>query len=231
MSLIDLVRDGTDSILPGLSPKDLSNLEQRLGGPLPSGVRELLREIGGYVLEDVAIDFGDLTSCPYAPFAPQVIPVIPNECGGMWFVDVAPNTGTWLRVLSVTHNPPVITFECESFTHLIERHVRGKLFDESLALARSTYDLDLNSGVSADELLESPDRDLRSFANSLDRTFRIVDLRSCPPPAGFIAFRSKRPEAEFRRYASELIFGVQEAPSQIALIEKMKRAFGFGRTR
>lgn len=172
-------------MLPALSPAEIEAFARELPCPLPSEVQELLRACSGF--EGGAADVVDFTgrSCSFEPESvfPRGLPIAADGFGNFWVVDLAADSRGWGPIYFACHDPPIILYESPNLAHFLEelfhcsQPPHWSLIDE----VRDDRIFDVwrsNPGVcSHAAALASPDEALRLFAELLDASFEIVDIR------------------------------------------------------
>ena len=202
---------------PGLSTGEIAALERRLPCPIPADVRELLSFCRGF--SGGAADYVDFTGKEglfgYEEIFPHGLPIAADGFGNFWVVDLLPSSRAWAPIYFACHDAPVVLYQSPSLEHFLT-----ELFKCSIAPHKS-----LVNDVHEDRLFEvwrknpavmphqdclgSPDHDLRSFAETLDPSFQIVDLRKPEIGLGF-SWGRYGPKTVVRRHGELPVFAYQK---------------------
>jgi hypothetical protein len=178
-------------MLPPLTPEEFRQLEARIPCPLPSETRELLEYCRGFdgVLE--SIDFSGL----YPEFGmeevfPHGVPIAHDGFGNYWVVDLSVQTETWSPIfLSAT----MLRWSC--FKPTIWPILSAKSSNWAL--------------LTCQQGLQSGDPDLVKFAENLDDSWWMIDLREAAIGDGF-SWGRYGPATVNRRFGEKRIFAVQK---------------------
>ena len=207
------------ALKPGLSPIDLRAFEASLPVSLDDSVREALGFSRGFrngPIGEVDFlgmgDFGlpELFSCP--------ISIATDGSGNHWVVDLTSASTSFGPIFFVSHDPPVIAYQCDDLETFVRDIVRLSQPPYVSALARvPTQDIDRiwaeHPGVRpAAECSLSSDPELAGFSASLDERFLVADMRSARPGDGF-AWGRYGPDAELRRCGEARIFAYRKPKS------------------
>ena len=206
-------------LLPPLSPEELGELEDAIPCPLPSEARELLEYSRGFdgVLE--SIDFsGLLPGFGMEEIFPHAVPIAHDGFGNYWVVDLTAQSTTWGPIFFVCHDAPVIVFQTESLAHFI---------NEVIKLGNSPWRSEINEvhEIHHDKIWrqnpglltvaqgrQSADADLKTFAQSLDDSWWMMDLRQAKVGDGF-SWGRYGPATVNKRFGEERIFAIQKKKS------------------
>jgi cell wall assembly regulator SMI1 len=208
---------------PGLSPAEIAAFEQRLPCSIPPGVRELLSSCRGF--SGGAAERVDFTGVEdlagYEDVFPHGLPIAADGFGNFWVVDLLPDSRAWAPIYFACHDAPVVLYQSPSLEHFLT-----ELFKCSVAPHTSLVD-DVhedrlfevwrrNPGVmSHEECRGSVDQELRSFAERLDASFQIVDLRE--PKIGFgFSWGRYGPQTVVRRHGELPVFAYQKPKSLLS---------------
>lgn len=218
--LAEYIRAKSPEVKPGLSAAEIAGFETQLRLPLPTGVRELLGEVGGYEMTcevqwqmegDHYVYFGAGSGRREECFQPELFPTYVvlshNGCGDSWVVDVDPSTGDWGHVVLCSHDAPSFHFQ---FANL-EEFVKATLHEDFSLEAHTerSYQDCPRRGVPAPEARNVPE--LAEFANTLEDHYHVFDLRGRPLPCGF--WRSDGdPHSKNVRWNHELLFASERRP-------------------
>jgi hypothetical protein len=232
MTLLELVRDAsrqtfesedgdayTIELRAGLSNEEIAALEARLPCLIPADVRELLTHCSGF--EHGVVDFVDFTGgdrwFDYETFR-LGLPITADGFGNYWVVDLRPESTAWGPIYYASHDPPVILYQSPSLEHFLV-----ELFKFSRPPFKSLIDnvhedqlfhvWRTNPGVVQQELcLFSSDCELRAFAETLDSTYQIIDMRNAQIGFGF-SWGRYGPKTAVRRHGNSPIFAYQRRTS------------------
>ena len=216
----------TLKLLPPLVPGELSELEAAIPCPLPSEARELLEYCRGFdgVLE--SIDFsGLLPGFGMEEIFPHAVPIAHDGFGNYWVVDLIARSTTWGPIFFVCHDAPVIVFQTDSLAHFI---------DELIKLGNSPWRSEINEVheihhdniwrqnpglLTVEQVRQSADGDLKTFARSLDDSWWMIDLREAKVGDGF-SWGRYGPNTMIRRFGAKRIFAIQKKKSILQRIFK-----------
>jgi cell wall assembly regulator SMI1 len=176
---------------PPLSEKELAAFEARLPCKLPSEIRQLLLYCSGFT--GGATDFVDFTGeqCMFEheEVFPYGLPIAADGFGNFWVVDLSPTSKTWGPIYFACHDAPVILYQSPSLDHfLIELFKMGvppyKSLIDDVHEDRLFEVWRKNPGVmSYEACINSEDPELKAFAEELDPSWQIIDMRT--PDIGF----------------------------------------------
>lgn len=215
----ELVDEDGDSasleLNPGLTDEELTDFEQRLPCKLPSEIRELLQATRGF--EGIAADQVDFTGdgmyYEQEDVFPHGLPIASDGFGNFWVVDLTPET--FGPVYFACHDAPVILFQSASLSEFLIELFKCVIPPHS-SLINEVHDdclhnvWETNPGViDQNEGLQSSDPAIRTFAESLDENFQIIDLRGAAPGQGF-SWGRYGPNTEIRRYQVSPIFAYKK---------------------
>lgn len=204
---------------PPLSQEELAAFEARLPCKLPPEIRELLLYCSGFT--GGAADYVDFAG-EYCMFEqkdvfPYGLPIAADGWGNFWIVDLLPTSKAWGPIYFACHDAPVILYQGPSLDHfLIE------LFKMSVPPYKSLVD-DVHEDrlfevwrknpevMSYDACVNSPDDQLKAFAEELDPSFQIIDMRT--PEIGFgFSWGRYGAKTVVRRYGHIPIFAYEKRP-------------------
>ncbi len=212
---------------PPLSPSEIDVFESRLPCPLPYEIRELLAFCRGFT--GGAADFVDFTGddCmfEFESAFPHGLPIAADGYGNFWVVDLHPESTRWGPIYYASHDAPVFLYQSPSLEHFLT-----ELFKCDVPPYKSLVD-DVhedrlfqvwrkNPGVmSQAECFASADRELRAFAEQLDPSFLVVDMRNAPVGFGFSWGRYR--ETVVRRSGSLPIFAYRRPTGRFRALVRM----------
>ncbi len=206
-------------MLPPLSEDDLRVFEQKLSGPLPGDVLNLLRLASGFDIMTDNVSFTAWGPWGYDFLLPHVIVLNSDGRGNSWVIEVNTETGDWRHVWFVCHDPPVLVYQCETLSEFIDAVLDEYRYEKCVAGHRSIlYHIDdlchkvwrnRRKLPTALKLRESEDRVLREFAQGLDSRAYVADLRSPAIGDGFDWSPLNDGPRPVKRLGSELLFGIE----------------------
>ncbi|MYM89846.1 hypothetical protein GTP91_22030 [Rugamonas sp. FT82W] len=222
MSILqELTAAAGGSLKAGLNDADLHGFECSLPGPLPSGIKELLRYAAGLECPSIgSVDFtGRSNRFEFREIVPYGIALAESN-GNFWVQDIAEN-GLWGRVFFFCHDPATVVLQFDSLCAFVKAAIEGDKLDEEANRMALVAWQDVDSGVTFEEAIRSDDVKLVNFAQSLpDNKFRIFDLRS---PIGGNAFAWGRGGHDLvcRRAGTDLIFAVAFKASKKGIFSRI----------
>jgi hypothetical protein len=81
-------------LIPGVGQDEIARFQQRLPGPLPDGIRDLLGYSNGFDLASVgSVNFTGGTDSQFTNALPFAISLPPDGSGNVWVVDVNGESG------------------------------------------------------------------------------------------------------------------------------------------
>jgi hypothetical protein len=152
---------------------------------------------------------------------PHGIPIAGDGFGNYWIVDLFPQSTSWGPIYYWCHDAPVVLYQSPSLEHFLT-----ELFKLSEPPYKSLIDdvhedrlfqvWNENPGVmSQEECLRSHDHELQAFAEQLDPSFQIIDLRNAQVGFGF-SWGRYGPRTVIRRHGSIPIFAYQRRQGLLA---------------
>jgi hypothetical protein len=233
MTLVDIVKNAAGRAMtdedgkplslklhPGLSEPEIQKLEGTLPAPLPNEIRELLRFCRGFDLSWLAVetvDFAGTDGFELLEVFPYGLPIADDGCGNSWMVDLLPHSTDWGPIYYACHDAPVILYQSPNLEHFL-----SELFKLGApphkSLVGEVHDDDLfdiwrkNPGVQEQTVcLTSSDPDIRAFAEQLDPTFQIIDMRDASIGFGF-AWGRYGSDTLVKRFGTKRLFAYQKQP-------------------
>ncbi len=230
MPLVDIVRDladtrvadedGNEHVLetsPPLSAEEIDAIERGLPCRLPENMRALLGFARGFANGPLeSFDFGGLPGAPFEfpEVFPNGVPIAHDGFGNYWVVDLTPASMEWGPMFYACHDAPVMVYQCdnlaqflEDFRELVTPPHEGPIDWVHEQAVPNVWDNDPGV-ISRPAALASGDSELRAFAESLDDSWSIVDLRDAVTGDGF-AWGRYGPRTVVRRHGYERIFAYQ----------------------
>ncbi len=204
------------SLLPGLTPEQVSDFETKIGFPLSSDIRELLEFTNG--IENgplVAVDF--TSSCDYvgigerSEFGWMTIGFAADGCGNHWGYVLSKDSRELGPIYYFCHDPPVFLYQSPNLAHFL-----NEMFKMCMPPFKSLVDdvhgdrlkevwLDNPGLVAVEDARAMGDHILSDFARTLPEGWKLIDLREPEIGAGFSWGRCK----EFRRHPDAMIFAME----------------------
>jgi SMI1 / KNR4 family (SUKH-1) len=203
-------------LLPPLSPAEIDTFAARLPCPLPAEIRELLALCRGFNGPLDVVDFtGEQCSFESEDIFPHGLPIAADGFGNFWVVDLLPSSTMWGPIYFACHDAPVVLYQCATLSGFLSELFKGSQPPHE-SLIDDVHEDRLfqvwrkNPGVQAyEQAAQSPDPLLRAFAETLDPTFEIIDLRAAAIGFGF-SWGRYGPKTIVRRHGDLPIFAVQK---------------------
>jgi cell wall assembly regulator SMI1 len=214
-------RPKTLELLPPLSAQELASLQAMLPCPLPADVRDLFAFSRGFSDSPSPLEGVDCSGLALADsfgneeVFPCPIPIAGDGFGNFWVVDLTSRSTSWGPIFFACHDPPVIVFQTDGLAHFIEEVLRLCDSPQTSGITRVSDEAAMkiwreNPGVlSREAAVHSADPELNSFAESLDETFVLVDLRKARCGDGF-SWGRYGPRSIVRRHGETLLFAYQK---------------------
>lgn len=210
-------------LLPGLDEEAVARFESSLPCALPEDVRELLRFCRGF--DGVVADQVDFTGQDM-PFEqrdifPHGMPIASDGFGNYWVVDLAPDSTAFGPIWFACHDAPVVLYQSQDLSEFLEELFKmceppyTSLVDD-VHEDRIREVWRTNPGVLPyQECVESADPVLRQFADTLDPSYEIIDLRAAEPGDGF-SWGRYGPQTVVRRHGTLPVFAYERRRGLIA---------------
>jgi len=223
-------RSVTLELLPPLSAEEFAHLEAMIPCRLPAEVRELLSFSRGFANGPwEGADFSGLTheeSFGMEEVFPCSVPIAADGCGNFWVVDVTSRSAGWGPIFYACHDPPVIVFQTDDLSGFMEEFLQsgntpqpGGLHEVHEKHAFRIWSE--NPGVLNHEgAIQSSDRELKSFAETLDGSFQFIDLRNAKTGDGF-SWGRYGPRTIVRRHGETPLFACQKGPEKKSLLSRL----------
>ena len=200
---------------PGLDPAAIKRLQAAydpLGVPLP---RELTRLLVVTTGTDALLDLdltGERHSVEATELLPAGLPVAADGFGNFWLLDLTPDTVDVAPVFFLSHDPPVLLHQADSLADFLD-DVLGTVEPPHSSRIDDVHEDRLHQvwrtrpgRLTLHEAMTSGDGALREFAESLDPTWAVVDLRRREVGMG-LAWGAHGPRTRLARHGWERIFG------------------------
>lgn len=158
---------------------------------------------------------------------PQSVPIAHDGYGNFWVIDVAPGDGDSSPIFFCCHDAPVILFQSATLADFCEELVRmvepphASLLDDVHEDRLHRVWREHPGVVPRAEASALGDPVLRVFAETLDDSFEVVDLRIASVGMGF-AWGRYGPRSELRRHGVERVFAVGR-PERRGLLDRLRR--------
>ncbi len=207
--------------MPGLSEDEITRFAEKLPGPLPDDVRELLKFSAGFsfplgfLREEIGtVQFQGTNQFAFPDATiPCAIDLLGDGCGNFWVVDVDGKSGNWGPVYFACHDPAVVVVQAEDLAQFLVQTLDPSGSNPPDALKHVAREAVMKIWqedpwlVPVSEARESGDETVSNFTKQLPETFYVADLRSKKIGSGFSWGLS--PNFEVRRAGTESIFAVQ----------------------
>ena len=203
-------------LLPGLDAEAVSQFEASLPCALPVEIRELLLLCRGF--EGVVLDRVDFTGrdmmFEHEVIFPHGLPIAADGFGNFWVVDLSPGSTEFGPIWFACHDAPVILFQSEGLSDFLaelfktcEPPYRSLVDDVHEDRIRDVWRTNPNV-LTHHDCVDSTDPVLHEFADSLDSTYEIIDLRGASPGDGF-SWGRYGPSTVVRRHGNHPVFAYQ----------------------
>jgi hypothetical protein len=226
MRMVD--EDGNEDrlvLLPGLDDAELNALRAALPCPLPPHIEALVRHCRG--LENGPLESVEFAGLPSGfgmeEIFPHAVPIGHDGYGNYWIVDLVSTSTEWGPIFYACHDPPVIAWQCDTLSEFLVELLRFANPPHRSALDVVHEEVTArvwreNAGAERVAVCRgSPDPAIRAFAESLDDTFMMVDLRRPTPGDGF-SWGRYGPRTVNRRFGEERLFAYQRRTSLVRRI-------------
>ena len=197
-----------------------------LGAALPAELSRLLAATTGM---DGLLDLdltGERHSVEMAELLPAGHPVAADGFGNFWLLDLTPDTVETAPVFFVCHDAPVLLYQAETLADFVDEAVK------SLEPGRTSTIDDVHEdrlhqvsrrapgAMSWSEAMESGDKTLRAFAETLDLSWTLVDLRRREVGMG-VAWGAHGPRTRLARHGWDRVFAYAPPVKQRRLWHRM----------
>jgi hypothetical protein len=170
-------------------------------------VRELVEHASGVTVDGFEVTFGGDYLFEFEELVPGGVPIAADGFGNYWVVDIEED-GSWKQVLFICHDPPAAVIQARDLASFLDQVIEGDAAEIAERLIRNVWKQD-SCLISIDQAIASQDEVLRAFAERLDETFSVVDLRAGEVVTGLGWGRAGSP-AVIRRNGRLLMFGVKK---------------------
>lgn len=205
----------TFRLLPPLFEQELAALTSSIPCALPEEIQELLKFCSGFD----GTWLGEVTFAGSGIGLEMVFPhnvaLAQDGLGNYWVVDLTSESTAWSPIFYVCHDAPVIVYQTDSLLHFVQEVIRegNKPWKSEIGEvtgSRSDQIWSDNPGVlTFSHCVHSADPELRTFAESLDETWLIVDLRQPALGDGF-SWGRYGPNTVVKRFGEKRIFAYQK---------------------
>jgi hypothetical protein len=201
-----------------LSSEQINSLQQKIGVPLPSELRELLAFCSGIDGCLDVIDFtGENGGFEMEEIFPKGLSIATDGFGNAWVLDITPETSNAAPVFFACHDAPVILYQSSDLASFLSEVFRMNAPPHK-SLVDDVHEDRLfdvwrkNPGVVTQAAAAaSSDPALKAFASGLPEHFQVIDLRNVQPGMGF-SWGRYGPRTEVRRHGYERIFAYAKPP-------------------
>lgn len=204
------------TLLPGLDDTALREFEATLPCALPQPIRELLRFCRGF--EGVVGDQVDFTGrdigFEHDALVPNSLPIASDGFGNFWVVDLSSPSTDFGPIWFVCHDAPVLLYQSPNLREflielfkLYQPPYRSLVDDVHEDRIRNVWRN--NPGVlDFQACVDSTDDVLCEFAESLDPSYEIIDLRGAQVGDGF-SWGRYGPKTVVKRHGPHPVFAYQ----------------------
>jgi cell wall assembly regulator SMI1 len=199
----------------GLTSEEIDNFQERLGVSIPAEIIDLLGITSGIEIKSLGyLDLLGNYEFSFEEAFPMGLPILKDNAGNFWIVDIHPDTGAWRAIYFVCHDPPVIVIQARTLEDFLDQIIQAfkpphtnllsYVQDEAVnqIYASSAY------FIEPDQARRSPDVLLSTFANSLSNNCKLADLRHAQIGSGF-NYGLYGPTTTVKRFGAEPIFAVE----------------------
>lgn len=205
-------------LLPGLSQKELQELQALIPCRIPPHVSEALSLSRGIDPALESIDFSGLSLADkfnQRDLLPHGLPVCGDGLGNFWVLDLNPHSRDWGPVFYVCQDPAVIVYQAKTFEEFLLQLIGFASFEENspINLVHDNYAKLIWSEnpnlIDEKNTFHIGDPDLGLFAQSLKRGYHFVDLRRPRIGDGF-SFGRYGKKTEIKRYGYLPLFAYRK---------------------
>jgi hypothetical protein len=198
---------------PGLEPREVAGIQSQFAVPLPRELTRLLACTSGTeALLDLDLS-GDRHSIEAAAeLLPAGLPVAADGFGNFWLLDLTPDTVDVAPVFYLSHDAPVLLHQADSLADFLDEAVKT-LEPPHASRVEDVHEDRLHQvwrtrpgALTWQQAMSSGDGALRDFAETLDPTWTVVDLRHREVGMG-LAWGAHGPRTRLARHGWERIFG------------------------
>ncbi len=204
-------------LLPPLSDQELATLSSNVPCPIPAdilGVLKFARGFDGTWLGEVSFA-GQPEAFGLDWIFPHLLELARDGLGNSWVMDLTEDSVSWGPIFFACHDAPVIVFQTDNLLHFVQEVIRdgnkpwqSEINDVWDSLSDVIWAE--NPGVlSFAHCVQSSDPEIRTFAESLDETWQIIDLRNPVLGDGF-SWGRYGPKTVVKRFGSRRIFAYQK---------------------
>jgi hypothetical protein len=199
--LVQSAKSGRVTLQPGVPEGNATQM--------PAGLRELARITAGFVVntkgeQEIRWD-GELASS-YLQSADSNswhMDIGQDGCGNSWVLLIEPESGEPREVLWASHDAPVILVAEDSFDRFCREFIADtKAFVKRIGEHETAIYRAKPKGLSFEDAMASHDQVLCEFADGLDDSWRIFDLRPAQQFRGFVRLAID----EIRKHKTALVF-------------------------
>ena len=210
-------------LLPGLSNRELQEMQAIVPCAIPEAVKELLQLTRGIEPSLDSIDFSGISlqdSFTHKEIFPHGLPVAGDGSGNSWIVDLEPKTKTWGPVFYLSQAPKVVIWQAKTFEEFVAQLLAFSEFQVNSPInlvhdqfANAIAEQNPNV-IPADKTQHPGDPDLGLFAQSLKKGYSFIDLRRARIGDGFSWERYGK-DTELVRNGFQRLFAYRKKPNVI----------------
>lgn len=198
-------------LLPGLSGTEIATVQDEYPVPLPDELVRLMEFTSGAPAL-LGLDLtGRSHSIEISELLPAGHPLAADGFGNFWMLDLTPDTTDVAPVFFACHDAPVLLYQAPDLASFVDQLVRcyepphRSLIDDVHEDRLFHVWRDRPGAVPQPEAAVSPDAALREFAETLDASWTIVDLRRREVGMG-VAWGRHGPRTRLARHGWDRIF-------------------------
>jgi hypothetical protein len=212
--------DYTLKLMPAMSEADISASEKGLQLIYPPAIRDTLRYTRGFETSPIeSIDFSGMDNYQdYQGLFLQCLGIAHDGFGNYWILDLSDPTFPSGCVYYVAHDPPVVIYQTSSLSHFVEEVLKmghspfgSEIDDVHEKFSRRVW-RENPSVLSYEQCLDSSDMLLKNFAQNLDESWLICDLRNPEVGDGF-SWGRFGPNTKVQRFGNHPVFAYQKRES------------------
>lgn len=214
-------------LLPPLTAAQIDQLAAGLPCPLPDDIRRALLFSAGLSGTEHVDDRVDLSGLSQSgqwleQFSPHAVSIACDGCGNSWSLDLWPQSREWGPVFYISHDPPVVVFQCATVEKFLEQLVRQPKESDLGAPLQAWVDRiwGQNPGLLTPAQAAHKDPVLAAFAAELGEPWEFVDLRQPALGDGF-SWGRYGPDTQLKRHPEERIVAMKRPPARPSLWSRL----------